>query len=91
MLDWYRSLVRLRREIPDLRGGAAVALEVVVEEAQGTIVIRRGRVTIAANLSGESRSVEASGIPRLASRPGSAQTAGTVSLPPDSVVILVRD
>jgi maltooligosyltrehalose trehalohydrolase len=48
--EWYRALVHLRRSEPDLRGDD---LAVSVDEAAGTLTLRRGRILLVASLGAE--------------------------------------
>ena len=43
ILDWYRRLIRLRRERADLSRGAAEATCVRYDEAAGWLAMERGR------------------------------------------------
>lgn len=97
MLDWYRRLIALRRSTADLQNPRMDGIAVTFDEAAGLIVIRRGSVTIAANLGPESREVDnleeaAKSADVVLASPGDLSTgpAGTIRLPPDSVAIVVR-
>ena len=48
VLDWYRTLIRLRRAEPELATGPAVAVD--VDEERRTLVMRRGPYAVAVNL-----------------------------------------
>jgi maltooligosyltrehalose trehalohydrolase len=48
-LDWYRTLIGLRRADPALATGPEVAVE--VDEGRRTLVMRRGAIAVALNLS----------------------------------------
>jgi maltooligosyltrehalose trehalohydrolase len=50
VLQWYRSLIALRHELPELTDGRRDLLEVMVEEETGLIVVKRGRVTLVGNV-----------------------------------------
>jgi maltooligosyltrehalose trehalohydrolase len=88
MLAWYRELLALRREIPDLRDGdrAAVRVEGTI---RGLLSVERGPVRLHANLGNEAIDVDLVGHVRLA-WPDDLGTDGTVSLPPDGVIITSR-
>ncbi|MFO8064692.1 MAG: malto-oligosyltrehalose trehalohydrolase [Spirochaetota bacterium] len=58
VLRWYRELVRLRREVPDLAGGTRREMRVDYDEAAGTLVLSRGRVRLICNVSEDQRSIE---------------------------------
>ncbi|GGV41782.1 malto-oligosyltrehalose trehalohydrolase [Actinomadura cremea] len=99
LLDWYRSLIALRRAIPDLNDPRLSGTRAEVEEdaENRRITICRGRVRIIANLAGGSATVT---VPAsrllLASDPdvkletdtvGDSGT-GSLSLPGASVAVL---
>jgi maltooligosyltrehalose trehalohydrolase len=47
MLAWYHDLVAVRRAFPELTDGRLGQVDVEVDEDQGTLVVRRGRVRLA--------------------------------------------
>jgi maltooligosyltrehalose trehalohydrolase len=57
MLEWYRGLIRLSRSVPDLANGHLDYIETCFDEKRRWLVVERGRVTIACNLSGEERAI----------------------------------
>lgn len=75
ILEWTRSLIRLRREHPELADGDMDAVDIAYSEDEGWIALRRGRVLLAANLSGEPRTIEE---PMLPAPDGDAQRAWNV-------------
>jgi maltooligosyltrehalose trehalohydrolase len=87
MLAWYRELLALRREIPDLRDGDRAAVR-VEGSIRGLLCVQRGVVRVDVNLGEETFDVELAGRVRLA-WPGDLGTDGRVSLPPDGVIITV--
>ncbi|WP_030242374.1 malto-oligosyltrehalose trehalohydrolase [Streptomyces sp. NRRL S-350] len=50
LLDWYRTLIRLRRERPELADPDLGAVRVAYEEAAGWLVVHRGPYRVAVNL-----------------------------------------
>jgi maltooligosyltrehalose trehalohydrolase len=58
VLEWYRALVHLRRDEPDVRGPE---LDVAVDEDQPTLVMRRGHLVVAVNLGDGPAAVPVSG------------------------------
>jgi maltooligosyltrehalose trehalohydrolase len=56
-LDWYRHLIALRRAEPDLADGRLHRTSAVADDEAGWIVVRRGRLRVAANLAGTARVV----------------------------------
>jgi maltooligosyltrehalose trehalohydrolase len=57
VLEWYRSLIALRRALPPLRDGRAPGTEVAWSEEARYAVVERGPVTVACNLAAEKRVV----------------------------------
>lgn len=50
LLDWYRTLIRLRRSRPELAEPDLGAVRVAFDEAAGWLVVRRGPYRVAVNL-----------------------------------------
>ena len=100
MEAWYRALIALRRSRPDLLDGDMEAVRREVDEQRRTLVVRRGDVAVACNLSEEPRTVDLPGEGLWQVALGSWQNgegAGqggdastSLELPPHSVAILVR-
>ena len=85
MLAWYRELIALLSNTPELRNGdrSAVSADAAPD---GLLTVRRGPISVLANLgAGPARSDE-TGEVRLAWPPG----ASPACLPPDGVVVLDR-
>lgn len=55
MLDWYTSLIELRRSVPSLTDGRFERAEVSYDAAEGWLTLQRGDVWLAINLSDEWR------------------------------------
>jgi len=92
LLAWYTELITLRRRVPalaDPRPGSAVA---EYGEAAGWLTVRRGPVTVAANLGSDDWVFPAGeGHCLLAySCPGVTASGPNLVLPPDSVVIVAQ-
>jgi maltooligosyltrehalose trehalohydrolase len=51
LLDWYRRLIRLRNEWPELTDGRLDRLECDFDEQARWLVMRRGRLSVACNLA----------------------------------------
>jgi len=51
VLAWYRCLLRLRKEVPELAGCDRTAAGVEYSETERWLILRRGRVAVVANLS----------------------------------------
>jgi maltooligosyltrehalose trehalohydrolase len=90
MLDWYRSLVALRRATPDLRDGRLERVRTRFDETARTLVVQRGSVTLVANLDERPRHVEleAPGPLMLGSEPGIELEGGRLRLPAASCAVL---
>ncbi|MFP5298794.1 MAG: malto-oligosyltrehalose trehalohydrolase [Actinomycetota bacterium] len=87
MLDWYRSLIRLRFAEPTLLSGDLSAVEVEFSEEERWLVLRRGPFTFAYNLSDGDVVVPAAGSLVMASGKDPAIDGDKASLPPRSVSI----
>jgi maltooligosyltrehalose trehalohydrolase len=84
MLGWYRALLELRRQNPDLQCRAPGSVRVEVDEAQGRLVLDRGSVAVVCNLGRETFDPRLEGELLLASD----GRAGCRALPPDSVIFV---
>jgi maltooligosyltrehalose trehalohydrolase len=89
MLAWYRQLVRLRRERPELADPRPASVEVDVDEARRTLVMRRGPIVIAANLSDHDARLDVMGELVLGSVEGIRTGADGTTLPPHSAAVVV--
>src|SRR5262249_4878993 len=92
MLEWYRRLIRLRRDHPELRDGRLDQLRVSFEENVRWLLAARGPFSIPGNLSAAARAVSlAPDRPRTvlpASDERVRVTADAIELPRESVVIV---
>ena len=91
MLEWYRRLIALRRQIPDLGDGRRDQVETSYDASQGWLVLRRGTVSVAVNLGSAVVTLPAAGVLLAGSEPGVAVDHGKVVLPPDSVAVVWSD
>ena len=93
LLDWYRALIALRRARPDLVDPSFASVDVSCDEEHRWILVRRGALHVAANLSAEARLVPLESPAReilIASDPRiqlAEQDAG-IRLPPESVAVI---
>ena len=96
LLDWYRSLISLRRTRPALADPDFARVAVAFDEEQRWLVVSRGDVQVAANLSDRPCTPR---LPRLedgvagvgvllGSDPRIEVRDGGVALPPESVAVL---
>jgi len=85
MLSWYRELIALRRETPELRDGdrSAVAVDGTPD---GLLTLRRGPISVLANLGDAPARTGEAGSVRLAWPP----YASPACLPPDGVIVIHR-
>ncbi len=85
MLEWYRALIRLRREVSAITAGTLADSRVEVDAQQQRLVYGRGLVTLCINFSERLQVIPVSGIQDsdlvLASTPGTKVAANEVSLP----------
>ena len=95
VLGWYRALIALRRSRPGLGAGPLDDVSVAFDEAAGWLVVHRvaAGVSVAVNLGDTSRDVPVPGAGEvLLAWPADVGSAdgGTISVPPDGVVVLAR-
>lgn len=92
ILDWHRRLIALRRSHPILSCGRLDQVTVTFDEEAGWLLVDRGGVLTACNLSEHTSSLplplEGSEAVLLASNPQSVVRRGGIDLPPQSVVVL---
>jgi maltooligosyltrehalose trehalohydrolase len=95
MLAWYRQLLALRHEQPDLTDPDLADTKVAYDEERRWIAFRRGDVLVVVNLSSEVAALPL-GVPHArvlaawepVDRPGAD---GTVRLPGESAVVLLQE
>ena len=92
MLEWYRQLIRLRRQTPGLAAGLMESARADFDEQARWFRLSRGLITVACNLSAQTQAVPLSpDRPRgllLASRPDVRLQEAAIELPAESVAIL---
>ena len=90
LLDWFRSLIQLRRETGALRDGNYQDVRVTFDECAKWLVVRRGNVATVCSLANERRDVPvgADGKVLIASHADVRVASGSCSLPPEAVAIL---
>jgi maltooligosyltrehalose trehalohydrolase len=92
MTVWYRALIALRREMPELTDGNLGAVRVRWSEREQWFAMERGRVTVAFSLAPRPVIVDVPADAHV--RLGSGCTAagdGTVTLEPDGVAVMVSE
>jgi maltooligosyltrehalose trehalohydrolase len=90
MLDWYRQLIRLRRDSPSLIDGEPGHTSATFSELERWLSMERGEVTVSCNL-GETEGlfpVPEGGRVVLGSRGIPPVLDGAIRLPPNTVVII---
>ena len=90
MFAWYRRLIRLRRSTPSLNDGEPGNTSVTFSEEQRWLLMKRGAVLVACNISAgvQSLSTPANAEMVLASRAEVGLESGRLALPPDSVAVV---
>lgn len=93
MLEWYGRLIALRRSTPDLLDGNLSNVQVRCSESGQWLAMERGSITVAFSLAAQTVEVPVRPAARVAlwSDQGIAVHGGNVTLPPDSVAILVEE
>jgi maltooligosyltrehalose trehalohydrolase len=90
MLDFYKRLIALRRDRPELTDPHLDQVE--VWHGDQFVVMRRGHVTVAANLAPMPQTVSVRALPTkvlLATEPGVVLQRDRVTLPAESAVVVV--
>ncbi|MBA2436847.1 MAG: malto-oligosyltrehalose trehalohydrolase [Acidimicrobiia bacterium] len=91
VLDWYRTLIALRRSTPGLSDGRLDRVAVRYDEQAGWLVIERGELRVAANLGRTEAKIDLGGAGDThvlaASDPRVVVEGLSATLPPDTVVI----
>jgi maltooligosyltrehalose trehalohydrolase len=91
LLSWYRDLLALRRARQELTDGRRDRVEVSTDASARWIVVRRGRVAVACNLSGTRQSLPLPGRPSSAlldSGRGTVLTEQRAELDAESAVVV---
>jgi len=91
LLAWHRELIALRRRLPALTDPRLDRVAADCDPAAGWLVVRRGPVTVAANLGTASWTRPAASSAQLlaASDPGVRRAGDGLILPPDTAAILL--
>ncbi|HEV7886297.1 MAG TPA: DUF3459 domain-containing protein, partial [Acidimicrobiales bacterium] len=89
VLEWHRALIGLRRSVPALTDGRMEDVRVLVEDGAGWLVMQRGPVTVAANVGAVPVTLPAVGSVLLSSEAGVRLADGMLTLPADSVAVLL--
>jgi maltooligosyltrehalose trehalohydrolase len=87
MIRWYRDLVRLRRARSELSDPRPASVAVDFDEVAHVVLMRRGSIAVAANLSEHVVRFPATGALLLASQAGVVRAADHLDVPPHAVAI----
>lgn len=90
VLDWHRRLIALRRSVPALADGRLDAVECRFDDEGGSLVVRRGPVTVAGNIGAFPVEVAVDGGVVLASDGAHLGAGGVLRLAPDAVGVVAR-
>lgn len=93
LLEWYRRLIQLRREIPSLATAPLETVDASCDEARGWIVIDRGEVLVVCNLSGAPQTIptrHVGGAVRLSSKLGVLVTGAGIEIPGQTAAIVMK-
>ena len=92
LLAWHRRLIALRRQIPALTDPRLDRIQTECDQDVGWLIVRRGPVTVAANLGTRPWvfAADPSATLLAASDPKIKRTRKGLVLPPDTVAILGR-
>jgi maltooligosyltrehalose trehalohydrolase len=90
LLAWYRQLIALRRRVAEFADPRLDRVRTEYDQDAGWLIVRRGPVTVAANLGTGTRTFPAGPAAALlaASDPRVGRSPHGVALPPDTVAIL---
>jgi maltooligosyltrehalose trehalohydrolase len=94
LLQWYRSLIKLRGRIPELTDGRLEATGVDFDEAAQWLTVRRGPVLVACNFAEAGQLVHCSELAgkkiELSSDKGIKMEDDAILLPGHAVAVLIR-
>jgi maltooligosyltrehalose trehalohydrolase len=88
LLAWYRALIRLRRDRPDLRDPRLDRVHAHHDPQTGLVAVGRGEHRLLANLGDAPVEVEAAGSVLLSWEPDVRPREGVLEVPPESAVVL---
>jgi malto-oligosyltrehalose trehalohydrolase len=91
MLAWYRALITLRRQRPELADPDISRIEASWDEHSKWLVVRRGRLRVAANLSPDTQRLPLGAVGcqvLLSSADGLASVGDALTMPPASFAVV---
>ena len=92
LLEVYRQLAALRRELPELTDPDLRQIDVHVDEEARTLVMRRGAVSVVVNVGGAAADIELSGEHEVlfTTPAGASLVADGLTLPPHAGALVRR-
>jgi maltooligosyltrehalose trehalohydrolase len=87
LLTWYRDLIKLRAELPELTDPRLDRVTTTCDESSGRLTVRRGEILIAVNLGTADWIVPEATDPLAASDPRIKPVPGGLLLPPDTAAL----
>jgi maltooligosyltrehalose trehalohydrolase len=88
LLDTYRTLIRLRRSLPDLTDPRLARTRCEFDEDAGWFVVHRGETTVVVNFAPDAQTLPASGALRFSTDTAARLGSATITLPGHSAAIL---
>lgn len=90
MLDWYKSLIQLRKEYPELTRGSLDENNILFEEEEQWLIMERGSIWVLCNFGKEPLQLQLPPDAKLllASEPSAAMGQDELLLPSEEVAIL---
>jgi maltooligosyltrehalose trehalohydrolase len=91
MLAWYRALITLRRQQPELTDPDVSRIDASWDEPRQWLLVRRGRLRVAANLSPDAQRLPLGAAAcqvLLSSADGVAHVGDALSMPPASFAVV---
>jgi maltooligosyltrehalose trehalohydrolase len=91
LLDWYRRLIMLRRQRPELTDPRLDTVAVAYDEGARWLVVTRGGLRVAVNLATERQALPLDGTPMsvlASSVPGFVYRDGSIELEPQSLAVV---
>lgn len=94
ILEWYKALIKLRHQIPDLMDDRLNRSSVGFDESAGWLMVSRGTLSVVCNFSADSQTVPADELQGkqqvMASDPGVELAGRYIAMPGHSVAIYNR-
>lgn len=91
LLAWYRQLLALRRDCPELSDPRLEKVQARANEKDGTLVMERGSILVLVNLSSEPKRLLDGVVELLAASNAAVTTDSGVVVPPDAVAVVRID